>query len=151
MLVLNSKGGWKPAMLINTAGYQKELDCFERDSKTVAYHSCSVIWKTELYIFGGDFCIGYCDEPTYMSNIKQVSRLNGHKLERVHSLDFDFWRGACGVMANKYIFLCFTALPYKDQLESKRCRRLAGPYNSSTEEALLTFHQGGISCSDSKF
>ena len=76
ILVLNSQYGWKPAMLINSAGEQKKLTCFERDGDTEAYYSCSITWKNQFHVFGG------------YSYFRQISRLNGYKLERIGSLDF---------------------------------------------------------------
>ena len=53
VLVLNSKGGWQPAVLISEAGSQEELTCFEKDRYSAAFWSCSVNWENQLHIFGG--------------------------------------------------------------------------------------------------
>ena len=86
ILVLNSENGWKPAMLINSAGEQKELACFDRDATTEAEFSCSVNWNNEFFIFGGK------------NEKRQISRLTGHKLKRIGDLTFDHYFGACSVM-----------------------------------------------------
>ena len=64
-------------MLINSTGQQKESACFERDKNTEAFYSCSIQWKNKLHIFGG------------LNEKRQISRLTGHKLERVGSLAFE--------------------------------------------------------------
>ena len=109
ILVLNSRDGWKPAMLLNFEGEQKELDCFERDDTTDAYRSCSINWNNQLFIFGGG------------GDHRQISRLTDHKLERVGSLDFNHFMGACSVMNNRFIYLCFNFA------DGNRCRRSTGP------------------------
>ena len=135
VLVLNGRGGWKSAMLVNSAGGQEELNCFERDDNTQAYLSCSINWKNELFIFGGSTEKG------------QISRLSGYKLERIGDLSFDHYYGACSAMGNQLIFVCF------DMNDGKRCRRSTGPLEPFSEIALSTYDHLRIqtSCSDSKF
>ena len=128
-------------MLISSVGDQEELTCFERDSWTYAHLSCSVNWNNELYIFGG------AEKDASMR--RQVSRLSGHKLERVGLLDFDHAHGACSVMANKHLFLCFNR---QKETDWKLCRRSTGPLADFTEETSSIFYHPSIrtSCSDSK-
>ena len=136
ILVLNSRSGWKPAMILRFSGEQQELACFERDDTTEAYASCSITWNNQLFIFGG------------LNNRRQISRLTGHKLERVGYLSFDHSNGACSVMANKFIFLCFNS----DSSDYKRCRRSTGPVEQFSQVVFATYdHQyTQTSCSDSK-
>ena len=61
-------------MLVNSAGEQHQLNCFERDSETASHKSCCVNWKNQLFIFGGQ------------TNKRQISRLTGHRLKRVGHL-----------------------------------------------------------------
>ena len=125
-------------MLVNSAGEQKELTCFEPDSNTEAFLSCSITWNNQLFIFGGKH------------EKRQISKLTGHKLQRVGDLDFDHYFGSCSVMGNKYIFLCFNDL---DSNDWKRCRRSTGPLEQFSEVALSTHNHRNIqtSSSDSKF
>ena len=125
-------------MLINSVGGQEELTCFERDDTTEAMYSCSVNWENQFFIFGG------------WAEKRQVSRLSGYKLKRAGDLLFDHYMGACSVMANEYIFLCFSNTGSNDL---KRCRRSTGPLEQFSEVTLST-HQHRIiqtSCSDCKF
>ena len=124
-------------MLINSEGEQKELSCFERDDNTEAYFSCSINWKNQLHVFGGG------------SERRQISRLNGYRLTRIGNLDFDHQLGACSVMANQFIFLCFNSYNSTDY---KRCRRSTGPLDTFSEIALAnhTHQDTKTSCSESK-
>ena len=149
ILILSSKRGhssspWKPAMLLKSGGEQQELACFERDDATEAQYSCAINWNNQLFVFGG-----------ILVDRRQISRLTGHKLERVGSLDFDHYIGGCSVMNNEFIYLCFnsgpssTAGPY----DHKRCRRSTGPMEQFSEVALST-HSHAVtktSCTDCKF
>ena len=146
ILVLYSDppNGWSPAMLTNSAGEQEELTCFERDDKTYVYNSCFVTWNNQLFVFGG-----------YMDN-QQISRLTGHKLQRVGNLTFDHEVGACSVMANQYIFLCFSPEPFVSNGQNlehyKLCRRSTGPLEQFSEQSLSKYDHHGVptSSSDSK-
>ena len=139
VLVLNSNGGpWKPAMLVTTEGEQDELSCFQRDDNTEAWEFCSVNWKNQLHVFGG------------VNEKRQISRLNGHKLERIGTMPFDHNYGGCSVMANQFIFLCFN---YGNPNDYKRCRRSTGPLETFSEIPLASYdhRRTQTGCSDSKF
>ena len=129
-------------MLINTVtGYQEELTCFERDPNTEAFFSCFINWKNQLFIFGGE------------NNKRQISQLTGHRLKRVGHLKFDHHFGTCNVMANKYIFLCFSSyLGIENSMDTRLCRRSTGPFEHFSKEA-LSIHDHNRhrpSCSDSR-
>ena len=140
VLVLNSYGhNWKPVMLINPTGGQKELTCFTTESGTAAWTSCSVNWQNRLYIFGGH-------DP---GHIRQISLLKGHKLQRIGSLSFNHRYGACSVLSSRYIFLCFNGISSNDY---KRCRRSNGPLKKFSKTSLSNHeHKWTLtSCSESK-
>ena len=124
-------------MLLNLGGEQEELTCFERDNTTQAYYSCSINWNNQLIIYGGN------------TDRRQISRLTGHKLEIIGSLDFDHRLGACSVVANKIIYLCFN---YGDPKDFNRCRRSTGPLEQFSNVKLSTYDHSMIqtSSSDSK-
>ena len=130
---------WLPAMLLKPDGQQEEWKCFEKDLTKEIYLSCSVNWQNQLYIFGGE------------SQKRQILRLTGHKLEYAGQLSFDHKMGACSVMADQYIFLCFGTTPFF--ADSNRCRRSTGPLNQFTDIALSTYDHGltQTSCSESKY
>ena len=124
-------------MLVNSAGEQHQLNCFERDSETASHKSCCVNWKNQLFIFGGS-----------RGQSRQISRLTGHKLSRVGHLPFDHYGGSCNVMANKHIFLCFNEAQY----DTKRCRRSADPLKQFLAVELSNYEHRWVrtSCSNSK-
>ena len=134
ILVLNSGGGWKSAMLMNLAGGQEESTCFQPDDNTAAHGSCSIKWQNQLFIFGG------------YSEKRQISKLSGSKLERVGTLPFDHWTGACSVMADR-VYLCF------NRDDGNLCRRSTGPLEQFSSIAFSTHDHRNTrtSCSDSKF
>ena len=133
MVLSGYAGDWKPALLVNLAGEEEELACFERDYNTDLYYSCSVNWRNQLLVFGGNY------------ERRQISRLTGHKLERVGDLPFTHYAGACSVMADRLIFLCFS-------YERKLCRRSTGPLEKFSEVIPSNHDHERIqtSCSDSK-
>ena len=137
VLALSSLNGWSPAILINLEGEQEELGCFERDDDTDARFSCSINWRNQLHVFGGS------------NEKRQISRLNGYRLERIGTLPFDHEEAACSVMANQFVFLCFNRADLEDR---KRCRRSTGPLETFTEIAPSSYkHQyTRTSCSESK-
>ena len=92
---------------------------------TEVYHSCSVTWRNDFYIFGGN------------KNKNQISMLNGCKLERIGTLEFEHWLGACAV-ANHQILLCFN-LSIND---GKKCRTANSPTGQFSEISSSNFdHQ----------
>ena len=146
ILVLNMSRtkGWKPAVLINSAGGHKELACLKAEKrKTEAYNSCSVIWQNRLHIFGG------------YALKRQISQLIDHELQHIGELAFDHSHAACSVMNNQHIYLCFNspegAAPGAD--DYKRCRRSTGPLELFSEVASSnhTHRYTQISCTKSKF
>ena len=67
VLVLNSYRGWWPALLIDSNGRQEKVDCFTRDENSEAFHSCSLVWNNQFYVYGGFY------------NGRQISKLNGNR------------------------------------------------------------------------
>lgn len=136
ILVLNSsRNGWKPAMLINIEGEQEELACFERDQNTEAHDACSIKWRNQMHIFGG------------FGMKRQISKLNGFKLEGIGRLSFGHKSGTCSVMNDQYIYLCFNSD------DNKRCRQSTGPLETFSDVSLSN-HDHRLtqtSCSDSKY
>ena len=82
---------------------------------TEVYFSCSIQWKNHYYVFGG------------WNEKRQVSMVNGNRLERKATLDFDFNAGGCTVLNQITIVLCFGAY------ETKVCRQSNNPLGSFTK------------------
>ena len=123
-------------MLISTGGEQEELACFEPDSTSQAHYSCSINWKNQFYIFGGQ-----------VPEKRQISRISGYKLEHLADLPFDHFWGACSVIGGQFVFLCF------DYYDNNQCRRSTGPLENFSVITPSTYgHRiARTSNSDSKF
>ena len=67
---------------------------FKFDDRTDAYYSCGLMYRGIYYLFGGH------DEK------RQVSKIEHCALNRIGSLPFDMYGGACTV-ANDFIFIGF--------------------------------------------
>ena len=93
-------GGYKPIV-------------FEFDKGTEIYYSCSVQWHNHHYVFGG------------YRNRRQVSMVNGKRLERKQTLNFSYWAGGCTVLSQRTILLCFGSPD-----ESNVCRQSNNPLGS---------------------
>ena len=92
-----------------------QLD-FNFGADTQVYQSCSVQWQNRYYVFGG----------SYGGEMRQVSVVNGNRLERIATLDFYFGQGACTVLNHQTIVLCF------DEEERDMCRQSNNPLRSFT-------------------
>ena len=111
ILAINTYGDNKRAYSINPRGGYQQLD-FEFGEKTEVYDSCSLQWKNQHYVFGGN------------SEKTQVSMVNGNRFERKGSLDFNMYLGACTVLNEFTIVLCF------DYYEDNVCRQSNNPLGS---------------------
>ena len=106
--------GGKRAYSINSRGGYEQLD-FEFGNDTEVYASCSLQWQNDYYVFGG------------RSEERQVSMVNGNRLERKATLNFDFETGGCTVLNQRTIVLCF------DLDKSNLCRQSNNPLGSFTK------------------
>ena len=141
VLVLNSRNGWKPALIVDSNGRQDELGCFAHDQNAEVLRACSVTWQNEFYIFGGEL------------NNRQISKLIGYNLKVVGSLAFDHYWATCTNMANRKLFLCFNVasklIPHSS--DDKRCRWTNEPLGDFQQATLARYeHGGGARISSSK-
>jgi len=84
--------------IIKVSGEYSDI-WFVYGDKTDVYESCSVTYQNRFYIFGGHY------------EKRQISMINGCKLERTGDLNFDFYYGSCGAfsMPEEVVLLCFPA------------------------------------------
>ena len=82
ILVLSTYSSSNKPLIIDGHGQSKQIG-FAYDSKTEADGSCSVIWRGNMFIFGG------------WSHKKQISMVDQCQLKRVGDLPFDMVFGAC--------------------------------------------------------
>ena len=115
VLVINSHNPNITALSIVPSGGYKPIN-FTLDDGTEVSYSCSVQWHNHLYVFGG-----------YVK-IRQVSMVNGKRLERKKDLGFNFYDGGCAVLNQRTIVLCFGG-----QDESNVCRQSNNPVGSFTK------------------
>ena len=79
-------------------------------------YSCSLQWQNNYYIFGSS------KEP------RQVSMVNGNRLERKATLNFECSYAACTVLNQKTVLLCFGEPGIRDV-----CRQSNNPLGSFTK------------------
>ena len=113
ILAINTYYDVKQAFSINPRGSYEKLD-FEFSKNTEVWNSCSLQWHNHYYVFGGE------------SHTLQVSLVNGNRLERKATLGFNFVEGACTVLSQNIIVLCF------GRYEENVCRKSNHPLGSFT-------------------
>ena len=96
-------------------GYQK-ID-FDFDENTEVMYSCSLQWYNHFYIFGGK------------ERNRQVSVVNGNRLERKGDLSFNFQSGGCTVLNQQIVVLCFGVY----EIEKDVCRKSNNPIGPFTK------------------
>ena len=96
VLVLYSflKKEWKDAFLIDENGRHEKTSCITTGSQTSVFKACSVPWKNDYYIFGGEG-----DDP------RAIVKLSGKSLTRVGNLAFDLHWGSCNNIKDEQLFL----------------------------------------------
>ena len=96
ILAISTFDGIDQAYSINSkwnGGYKQLVFKFGQD--TDAWYSCSLEWQNNHYVFGGG------------NDKRQVSMVNGNRLDRKGTLNIYFYRGACTVLNQITIVLCF--------------------------------------------
>ena len=114
ILAINTRFANKRAYSINPRGGYEQLD-FEFGNGTEVYNSCSLQWQNQYFVFGG------------RNEKRHVSMVNGNRLERKATLDFHFREGACTVLNQITIVLCFNRYEYDV------CRQSNNPLGSFTK------------------
>ena len=110
-------------VLTDSNGKKEELNKFMFDSNTEVLRSCSLTWRGEHYVFGGE------------KFRRQISKIEKCELKRFGELTFNFRQGACSNVADQFIYLCFNITGMK------KCRKLTRPDGESTEIGLANhFH-----------
>ena len=94
-MALNTFLGTNQAVLVNITGGFTQLDSYAFSSGTEIDQSCSLVFKNEVYIFGG------------FNRRRQISQVSDCKLTRVGTLNFDFESSACTTIQESTLILCF--------------------------------------------
>ena len=124
VLVVNTEGGWKPPLLVDATDRQDGNFLMLIDTDSEVRSSCSVTWKNEFYVFGGN------------SKKRQISKLNGCELKSIGTLGFDHHAGSCSNMNDKTLYLCFNIDVTDDY---KKCRSTTDPLGSFIEIPVTTY------------
>lgn len=120
VLILNTYDSANKAIITDSNGkveYGGDDFRFSFGKNTAVLYSCSITWHGELFIFGG----------LVLGEMRQISKLNGCSLDRVGSLPFDYYYGACGVIDDEDIYLCF------DYYHTKTCKKASEPLGAFDE------------------
>ena len=95
------------------------------NEKTEVHYSCSITWKGDFFIYGGD------------TEESQISKLNGCKLERIGTLPFPHYWGTCANVNDEAIYLCFDA---STKANMKKCRKTSKPTGDFYKIAQTTYN-----------
>ena len=118
----------KTALVVGKKLTLDKLSRFSYDEGSSIHDSCSLMFRNNLYVFGGH----------------QISRLYGHRLQREGRLQFEFTSGSCANVDDKHIFLCF----YKT--DRQKCRLAIEPTTSMKEIAQSNHVHGSNNMAASK-
>ena len=109
VLVLNTLYSDNVPIITNADGRQDIDFDFVFGEGTEVKYSCSMTWKNELYIVGGQ------------SKERQISKLVGCELTLIGQLRFDHYNGGCANVADEKLYLCF------DFESADKCRVATSP------------------------
>ena len=105
-----------PVLTDSNGKNERDLD-FIINLNTEVYHSCSLTWRGEHYVFGGH------------RMRQQIAKIHDCALMKIGKLQHNFIEGACSNVADQYIYLCFGI----EAGERKRCRKLTSPTGTNME------------------
>ena len=99
---------------------------FEFGPGTGVYQSCSIVWKDEIFVFGG----------RYQS--QQISKVQNCQLKLIGQLKVKFNYGACTNVGNELVFFCF--YDFDDPTTDKKCLKATSPLGDFQETRYSTHH-----------
>ena len=127
ILVLNDSQDSNVPPIIDGNGQSKEIG-FNFGTGTEVKHSCSIVWRGKLFVFGGS------------SYQRQISIVDDCQLTKKGELPFDMIRGACAQRDNQEVFICFDNV--LDPSTSRNCHRSNGPLEAFTKLPSSTYDHG---------
>ena len=90
---------------------------FVIDDDVEVYKSCSLTWRGEHFVFGGN------------DKRNQIAKIVGCELKSVGELPFGHYMGGCASMADNRVYLCFNW----DSSDYKKCRVANSPLGQFEE------------------
>ena len=123
MLILNTRSSSNIPIITNGQGFEDHDFTFEFETDTQVYRSCSVTWRNEHFIFGGN------------TKTTQISQIIDCKLKRIGNLDFSHKYGACANVDDQRIYLCFN----NKAGDYKKCRFSKSPIGEFKETLSSAF------------
>ena len=115
ILVLNTRKSENKPLIIDGNGQSKEIG-FIYGTGTEVASACSVIWRGEMYVFGG------------YTHQRQISMVDQCQLTRIGDLPFNMYHGACAQRNDQEVFICFEV--FNEPSTSKNCYLANGPLDN---------------------
>ena len=111
VLILSTNTPDTVPVITNSNGRSDKNFFFMFDEGTEVLAACSLTWRGEHYVFGGEL------------NKNQISRISDCQLKSVGQIQFPLWHGSCTNVADQFIYLCFSDTAGDGQ----RCRKSSNP------------------------
>ena len=137
MLILSTREAASVPVLTNAAAREDKDFDFEIDEEAEVYHSCSLTWQNELYVFGGE------------TKRTQISKVQSCRLKPIGQLAFEHSFGDCVNVASINIVLCF----HFYASGGKKCRMASSPTGAFSEmkQSQYEHRQTRIATDDGEF
>ena len=114
-------------LVMNSAADYRLVELMIHEEVQV-YASCSLTWKNELYVFGGN------EKKNQIAMIKPLGA-NWRRLELIGQLKFNHSFGDCVNVANNRVILCFNDF----SSDWKRCRQATSPTGEFSKMTLSQY------------
>ena len=121
VLILSTRSPSNVPVMTNAAGDVDHDFYFTIDNDVDVYHSCSLTWQNEFYVYGGDITTTH------------VSKLNACRLERVGELAYNLNHVACASVSDERIYLCFDYDNINNSDTANKCRVGSSPVGQFNE------------------
>ena len=136
ILILSTYRSSSVPVVTNASGKNDRDLNFVIDDNAEVYGSCSLTWRGEHFVFGGNY-------KEY-----QIAKIVGCELKNVGELPFRHDFGGCANMADNRVYLCFHAASGDD----KKCRVATSPLSQfvETTQSYESHSRTRIAASESK-
>ena len=125
ILVLNTRYSSNVPLIIDSMGQSQEIG-FTYGPETEVMAACSIIWRGQMYMFGG---------YTYKHQISVVDQCS---LTKIGDLPIRMNYGACAQRNDEQIYICFEDLD--DSSTGKNCHLANGPLENFSNLPSSTYN-----------